>query len=101
MDFLSSFCELFSIPSQIAAGVALMSFEHPLARKAKIWPMMSQDGSERRVLVVVTTLELDPENEKHKKKLVGRLRDEAADYVAGRLDVSGYVLINPAKDWGA
>ena len=52
-----------------------MSFAHPLARKAKVWPLRSQDGSERRVLVVITTLVLDPKSENYKKKLVDRLSD--------------------------
>ena len=76
-----------------------MSFSHPLAKKAKVWPMMSQDGSERHVLVVLTTLELDPESDKYKKKLVNRLSDEAAAYVAGRFDVTDFILINRPKDW--
>jgi hypothetical protein len=76
-----------------------MSFSHPLAKKAKVWPMMSQDGSERHVLVVLTTLELDPESDKYKKKLVNRLSDEAAAYVAERFDVTDFILINRPKDW--
>lgn len=76
-----------------------MSFSSPLARKAKVWPMKSQDGSERHVLVVQTTLELDPESDKYKKKLVNRLSDEAAAYVAERFDVTDFILINRPKDW--
>lgn len=61
--------------------------------------MKSQDGSERHVLVVQTTLELDPESDKYKKKLVNRLSDEAAAYVAERFDVTDFILINRPKDW--
>ncbi len=78
-----------------------MSFSHPLARKARVWPMTSQDGSERHVLVIVTTLELDPHNERYKKKLVNRLREEAAAFVAERFDVTDYILIDNPKNWDA
>ena len=76
-----------------------MRFSHSLARKAKVWPMKSQDGSERHVLVVLTTLELDPESDKYKKKLVDRLSEAAAAYVAERFEVTDFILINRPKDW--
>ncbi len=50
--------------------------------------MKSQDGSERHVLVVLTTLELDPESDKYKKKLVDRLSEAAAAYVAEQFEVT-------------
>jgi hypothetical protein len=61
--------------------------------------MKSQDGSERHVLVIQTTLELDPESDKYKKKLVNRLSDEAAAYVAELFEVADFILINRPKDW--
>ncbi len=76
-----------------------MSFSHPLAKKAKVWPMISQDGSERHVLVVLTTLELDPESDKYKKKLVDRLSEVAAAHVAEHFDITDFILINRPKDW--
>jgi hypothetical protein len=76
-----------------------MSFTHPLAKKAKIWPMTSLDGAERRVLVVVTTLELAPENGKYKKKLVERLTAAASSYLEANGGVTDFILINRMKDW--
>ncbi len=76
-----------------------MSFAHPLARKAKVWPMTSQDGSVRHVLVIETTLALDPKDDKFKKKLVDRLSNEAMAYLADRFDVNDFILINRPKDW--
>ena len=76
-----------------------MSFAHPLAKKAKIWPMTSLDGSERRVLVVVTTLELDPENGNYKKKLVERLTAAASLYLEANGGVTAFILPNRVKDW--
>lgn len=78
-----------------------MSFSHPLAKKAKMWPLRSRDGSERRVLLVVTTLELDPENEKFKKKQVDRLCDAVSLYLEADGDVAEFILVNRTSDWGA
>lgn len=76
-----------------------MRFSHPLARKAKAWPMTSRDGSGRSVLVIVTTLELDPQSDKYKKKLIDRLSAEAAAYIAANAEITDYVLVNRLKDW--
>jgi hypothetical protein len=47
-----------------------MTFSHPLARDARIFTASASDGSEYRVLAIVTTLELDPKNHSYKKLLV-------------------------------
>ena len=77
-----------------------MSFAHPLAKKAKLWPMRSKDGSMIPVLVVVTTLVLDPEKENYKKNLVNRLSDAVSEYLAANPAVTDFILINRMKDWG-
>ena len=33
------------------------NFSHPLARGAKVWSATMEDGTERRILVIVTTIE--------------------------------------------
>jgi hypothetical protein len=76
-----------------------MSFFHPLSKKAKVWPMKSWDGSDRNVLVIVTSLVLDPQSEKYKKKLVDRLTEEASAYVAGKAGITDFILINRMKEW--
>jgi hypothetical protein len=76
-----------------------MSFAHPLAKKAKLWPMRSHDGSEIPVLVVVTTLALYPQHENYKKKLVDRLSDAVTEYLAENPAVADFILINRMKDW--
>lgn len=78
-----------------------MSFSHPLAKKAKAWSMKSQDGSERRVLVVVTTLALDPESKDYKTKLVKRLSDAVSLYLEANGDVADFILLNRMRDWEA
>jgi hypothetical protein len=78
-----------------------MSFTHPLAKKAKIWPMKSQDGSERRVLVVITTLTLDPESKNYKKNLVQRLSDAVSLYLEANGGVADFILLNRMREWDA
>jgi hypothetical protein len=44
-----------------------MIFSHPLARSAIVFTAKNNDGSEYRVLAIVTTLELDPKSQNYKK----------------------------------
>ena len=62
-------------------GQMLMAFSHPLARGAKVWTARAQDGSEQRVLVIITTIPLDPGEKGYKKSLVERLSRGARDYL--------------------
>ena len=49
-----------------------------------------EDGAERRILVIVTTIELDPKHDRHSEKLVRKLARAAA---------IGFMLVNRPKDW--
>ena len=64
-----------------------MAFSHPLARGAKVWTAKAHDGGEQRVLVIVTTIPLDPGEKGYKKSLVERLSRAAGDYL-GRFEGS-------------
>jgi hypothetical protein len=64
-------------------GATLMIFSHPLARTASIFTAKNNDGSEYRVLAIVTTLELDPKNQNYKKRFVEKLSRAANDYLVG------------------
>ena len=55
-------------------GAALMIFSHPLARRASVFTAKNSDGSEYGVLVIVTTLELDPKGQNYKKPFVENYR---------------------------
>jgi hypothetical protein len=78
-----------------------MTFSHPLARAAKSWPG-PQHNDNQRTPIVVTTLALDPESKRYKKKMVARLASAAQEYVdANSKDASGFILINRMRDWGA
>lgn len=76
-----------------------MSFTHPLAKKAKVWLSRTADGGEQRILVIITSLPLDPKDERYKQKLVDRLSEAARQYLAESGEVGGYMLMNRAKDW--
>jgi hypothetical protein len=66
------------------------NFSHPLARSARVWSATMEDGAERRILVIVTTIELDPKHDGHSEKLVRKLARAAA---------IGFMLVNRPKDW--
>jgi hypothetical protein len=78
-----------------------MIFSHPLARRASVFTAKNSDGSEYGVLVIVTTLELDPKSQNYKKPFVEKLSRAARDYLAGSEEAAAFVLMNRPRDWGA
>jgi hypothetical protein len=66
-------------------------FSHPLARAARVWNARNLDGSEQRILVIVTTMELDPAERHYKKKFVERLSNAAREHLAHSSDASAFV----------
>ena len=79
----------------------LMAFSHPLARGAKVWTARAHDGGEQRVLVIVTTIPLDPGEKGYKKSLVERLSRAARDYLADSNDAASFMLMSRLRDWNA
>ncbi len=72
-----------------------MGFKHPLARLAAIRRMVGRDGSDQNVLVVATTLELDPHHERFKKDKVSHLGEAAMEYLTEHPEkAAGYVLVH-------
>ena len=78
-----------------------MAFVHPLARGAKVWTAKSNDGVEQRVLVIVTTIALDPRKKGYKKSLVERLSLAAQEHLANSNEAASFMLINRLRDWSA
>jgi hypothetical protein len=76
-----------------------MEFSHPLARGAKVWPLKNRDGAEQHLLVILTTLVLDPEIERYRPKTVDRLSRAAHEFIAESPDLAGFSLINRFRDW--
>ena len=48
-----------------------------------------EDGAERHILVIVTTIELDPKHDRYSKKLVGKLRYAAEEHLAQSSEATG------------
>ena len=80
-------------------GAARMNFSHPLARSASVFTATNNDGSEYRVLAIVTTLELDPSSHNYKKPFIEKLSKAATDYLAGSNEAVAFVLMNRPRDW--
>jgi hypothetical protein len=74
-------------------------FVHPLARAARVWPAESHDGAEQRILVIVTTMELDPKHKGYQKKLVEKLSHAAKEYLAQSSDATEFLIMNPMSHW--
>jgi hypothetical protein len=66
-----------------------------------VWTAKGQDGGEQRVLVIVTTIPLEPNDKGYKKSLVERLSRAAHDYLADSKEAASYLLLNRLRDWKA
>ena len=60
-----------------------MTFSHPLARGASMFTANDSEGNKQPVLVIVTTLALDPESNKYKMHYVEKLSSAARKYLTG------------------
>lgn len=78
-----------------------MAFSHPLARGAKVWTAKAHDGSDSRVLVIITTMPLDPGQKGYKKALVERLSRAARDYLADSDEAASFLLMSRMRDWAS
>jgi len=76
-----------------------MSFLHPLARSAKVWTASDRNGDEQRVLVVSTTIPLDPTRKSYKKLLVERLSTAVREHLAATSEASLFLLMNQPREW--
>ena len=76
-----------------------MAFSHPLARGAKVWTAKAHDGSEQRVLVIVTTIPLEPNEKGYKKSLVERLSRAAREHLADSNEASAFMLVPRLREW--
>jgi hypothetical protein len=78
-----------------------MTFSHPLARGASMFTANDSEGNKQHVLVIVTTLELDPESHNYKKHYVEKLSVAARKYLADSGKAAAFVLMNRPRDWVA
>jgi hypothetical protein len=76
------------------------AFTHPLARDAKVWETNGLNGTPTRVLVIITTLELDKANKSYKADKVSRLADAAKQWLQQHaLEATDFVMISRPRDW--
>ncbi len=64
-----------------------------------MWTAKAPDGAEQRVLVIVTTIPLEPSEKGYKKSLVDRLSRAAQDYLADSKDAASFMLMSRLRDW--
>ncbi len=64
-----------------------------------MWTAKGHDEKEQRVLVVVTTVPLDPGQKGYKKPLVEKLSRAAREYLAESKEAESFMLINRLRDW--
>ena len=64
-----------------------------------MWTTKAPDGAEQRVLVIVTTIPLEPGDKGYKKSLVDRLSRAAQDYLADSKDAAAFMLMSRLRDW--
>lgn len=75
-------------------------FKHPLARDAKVWSTGGSADVPMRLLVIITTLELESGHKSYKSDKVGRLTDAAREWIKNHaLEASDFVLISRPRDW--
>ncbi len=65
-----------------------------------MWTASGKDDSEQRVLVVVTTVPLDPAHKGYKKSLIEKLSRAVREHLAESKEAESFVLINRMRDWG-
>jgi hypothetical protein len=76
-----------------------MAFSHPLARASRVWTAKAHDGGEQRILVIVTTIPLEPQDKGYKKSLVERLSRAAGDYLDDSKEAASFLLMSRLRDW--
>lgn len=76
-----------------------MPFTHPLARSAKVWTASACDGADEKILVIITTLPLDPAHKRYKRSLIERLSEAAREHLAATSEASSFLLMNRPHEW--
>lgn len=64
-----------------------------------MWTARSKDDSEQSVLVIVTTVKLDPAEKGYKKSLVEKLSRAARSHLEESKEAESFLLINRLRDW--
>ncbi len=76
-----------------------MDFTHPLARGAKVWTANLANGDAKRILVIVTNAELNPESKRYNPETIGRLTSAVEEYLRESGEADGFLFANRLRDW--
>jgi len=76
-----------------------MAFSHHLARGAKVCTANLRDGRKEKILLIITTAQLNPDHKKYKEENIRRLSEAAVDYLEQTNEADGFMLANRLKDW--
>ena len=77
-----------------------MTFHHPDARDAKVWQTGGIKGKAKRLLVVITGLELDKSRKKFDAKKIKVLSEAAKEWIeANPAIATDYLLMTRPKMW--
>ena len=77
-----------------------MSFSHPLARDAQVWSTGGKKGKAKRLLVIITTLQLNQEQKNFKADKVETLCSAAREWIDGNPEQAvDFLLMNRPKTW--
>jgi hypothetical protein len=64
-----------------------------------VWTARGKDDSEQSVLVIVTTVKLDPAEKGFKKSLVEKLSRAARNHLEESKEAESFLLVNRLRDW--
>ncbi|MGI3901911.1 MAG: hypothetical protein ACRYGP_24035 [Janthinobacterium lividum] len=77
-----------------------MTFTHPLARTAHVGSTAGLEGKVRRVLVIITGLQLEKDHKNYKETQVQRLSDAALRWLGDHEgEAEDFMLMNRPKKW--
>ncbi len=77
-----------------------MTFTHPLARTAHVGSTAGLEGKVRRVLVIITGLQLEKEHRNYKESQIKRLSDAAQSWMGEHPEAAeDFMLMNRPKKW--
>lgn len=80
-------------------GQETVTFNHPASRGAKVWEAKLKTGETRKLLIVMTNAELNPEKKRYNGAVLGSLTAAIEEYLQENGDIDGHVLANRLRDW--
>ena len=77
-----------------------MTFTHPLARTSHVGSTAGLKGKAKRILLIITGLQLDKNHKNYNESQVRRLSDAAQNWLEDHPDEAvDFMLMNRPKKW--